>query len=63
MPVYWFTISPLSHLIANLKKAQLQWNLERRLRVCLRPAVLVIDEVEYMQLGHFVFGIHSEFAL
>ena len=40
----------LSHLITDLKKAQLHGHLERRWRVYLRPAVLVIDEVGYMQL-------------
>ena len=30
-------------------------------QVCLRPAVLVIDEVEYMQLGHF--GLAFSFFL
>lgn len=45
--VYYTT---LSHLIEDLKKAQAQGRLERRWRVYLRPAVLVIDEVEYMQL-------------
>ena len=35
----------------HLKKAQLQRNLERRWRVYLRPALLVIDEVGYMQLN------------
>ena len=47
MVVYYTT---LSHLITDLKKAQLQGRLERRWRVYLRPAVLVIDEVGYMQL-------------
>lgn len=48
MVVYYTT---LSRLIADLKKAQLQGNLERRWRICLRPALLVIDEVGYMQLN------------
>ena len=34
-----------------MKKAQLQGRLERRWRVYLRSAVLVIDEVGYMQLN------------
>ena len=38
MVVYYTT---LSHLITDLKKAQLQGRLERRWRVYLRPAVLV----------------------
>ena len=46
--VYYTT---LPHLIADLKKAQEQNRLERRWRVYLRPAVLVIDEVGYMQLS------------
>lgn len=41
----------LPHLITDLKKAQEQNRLERRWRVYLRPAVLVIDEVGYMQLS------------
>lgn len=49
MVVYYTT---LSHLIADLKRAQLQGRLERRCRVYLRPSVLVIDEVGYMQLNH-----------
>ena len=43
----WWRITPCFHL----KKAQLQGNLERRWRVYLRPALLVIDEVGYMQLN------------
>lgn len=48
MVVYYTT---LSRLIADLKKAQIQGNLERRWRIYLRPALLVIDEVGYMQLN------------
>lgn len=48
MVVYYTT---LSRLIADLKKAQTQGNLERRWRIYLRPALLVIDEVGYMQLN------------
>ncbi len=47
MVVYYTT---LSHLIADLKNAQSQGHLDRRWRVYPRPAVLVIDEVGYMQL-------------
>ena len=47
MVVYYTT---LSHLIEDLKKAQLQGRLERRWGVYLRPAVLVIDEIGYTQL-------------
>lgn len=47
--VVYYTI--LSRLIADLKKAQTQGHLERRWRICLRPALLVIDEVGYMQLN------------
>lgn len=61
MVVYYTT---LSHLIADLKKAQLQGHLERRWRVYLRPAVLVIDEVGYMQLerqeAELLFRLISE---
>lgn len=48
MVVYYTT---LSQLIADLKKAQANGTLNRRWRVYLRPAVLVIDEVGYMQLN------------
>ena len=41
----------LSRLIADLKKAQIQGNLECRWRIYLRPALLVIDEAGYMQLN------------
>ena len=37
--------------IEDLKKAQSQGRLERRWRVYLRPAVLVIDEIGYSQLN------------
>jgi DNA replication protein DnaC len=40
----------LSHLIADLKKANHQNKLEPRWRVYLRPDILIIDEVGYMQL-------------
>ena len=46
--VYYTT---LSHLIEDLKKAQAQGRLERRWRVYLRPAVLIVDEVGYSQLN------------
>ena len=46
--VYYTT---LSYLIEDLKKAQSQGRLERRWRVYLRPAVLVIDEIGYSQLN------------
>ena len=48
MVVYYTT---LSGLIEDLKKAQSQGKLERRWRVYLRPAVLVIDEIGYSQLS------------
>lgn len=48
MVVYYTT---LANLIGDLKKAFSQGRLERRWRVYLRPAVLVIDEVGYMQLN------------
>ena len=61
MVVYYTT---LSHLIADLKKAQLQGHLDRRWRVYLRPAVLVIDAVGYMQLdrqeAELLFRLISE---
>ena len=40
----------LSQLIADLKRAQEQNLLERRWRVYLRPDILIIDEVGYLQL-------------
>jgi len=46
-PVYYVS---LSHLIDDLKKANQQNKLERRWRVYLRPDILFIDEVGYMQL-------------
>lgn len=48
MVVYYTT---LSHLIEDLKKAQVQGKLERRFCVYLRPSVLVIDEIGYSQLN------------
>jgi len=47
MVAYYTT---LSKLIEDLKKAQVQGRLERRWRVYLRPAVLIIDEIGYSQL-------------
>ena len=47
MVVYYVS---LAHLIADLKKADEQSRLERRWRVYLRPDVLIIDEVGYLQL-------------
>ena len=41
----------LARLIEDLKRALEQNRLERRWRVYLRPAILVIDEVGYMQLN------------
>ena len=41
----------LARLIEDLKRALEQDRLERRWRVYLRPAILVIDEVGYMQLN------------
>lgn len=59
MVVYYIT---LSHLITDLKKAQLQGRLERRWRVYPRPA-LVIDD-GYMQLdrqeAELLFRLISE---
>ena len=46
--VYYTT---LSNLISDLLTAQTQGRLNRRWRVYLRPALLVIDEVGYMQLS------------
>ena len=40
----------LSQLIADLKRAREQNRLERRWRVYLRPDILIIDEVGYLQL-------------
>ena len=47
LTVYYTT---LSHLIDDLKKADEQNRLDRRWRVYVRPAILVIDEVGYCQL-------------
>ena len=41
----------LARLIEDLKQALVQNRLERRWRVYLRPAILVIDEVGYRQLN------------
>jgi len=46
MVTYYTT---LSNLIEDLTKAQVQGRLERRWRVYLRPAVLIIDEIGYSQ--------------
>lgn len=48
MTVYY---TSLSHLMTDLKKALAQGRLERRWRVYLRPDILIIDEVGYMQLN------------
>ena len=48
MTVYY---TSLAHLIEDLKKASEQNRLERRWRVYLRPGILIIDEVGYMQLN------------
>lgn len=42
--IYYTT---LSHLISDLKRAQLQGRLEHRWRVYFRLALLVIDEMGY----------------
>ena len=59
--VYYTT---LSHLIEDLKKAQVQGRLDQRWRVYLRPAVLVIDEIGYTQLdrqeAELLFRLISE---
>lgn len=47
LTVYYTT---LAYLIDDLKKVDEQNRLDRRLRVYLRPAILVIDEVGYRQL-------------
>ena len=47
MVVYY---ASLAHLIADLKKADEQNRLDRRWRVYLRPDILIIDEVGYLQL-------------
>lgn len=41
----------LSQLILDLKKAQEQNRLERRWRLYIRPDILIIDEVGYLQLN------------
>jgi DNA replication protein DnaC len=48
MAVYY---ASLSQLISDLKKAQEQNRLERRWRVYLRPDILIIDEMGYLQLN------------
>ena len=48
MVVYYTT---LCSLIEDLMKAQLQGRLDRRWRVYLRPAVLIVDEIGYAQLN------------
>jgi DNA replication protein DnaC len=48
MSVYY---AGISLIIADLKKAQEQNRLERRWRVYLRPDILIIDEVGYLQLN------------
>lgn len=40
----------LSHMVTDLKKALSQGHLQRRWRVYLRPALLIIDEIGYTQL-------------
>lgn len=47
MVVYY---ASLAQLMADLKKASGQSRLERRWRVYLRPDILIIDEVGYLQL-------------
>ena len=47
MTVYYAT---LPNLIAETKKAMMTNKLERKLKIYLRPDILVIDEVGYMQL-------------
>ncbi len=47
MTVYYAT---LPRLIADMKKAIMADKLGRKLKICLRPDILVIDEVWYMQL-------------
>lgn len=48
LTVYYAT---LPNLIGDLQKAQLQDRLEKRWKIYLRPHVLVVDEVGYMQLN------------
>lgn len=47
MTVYY---TSLSQLVADLKKAAQQNKLDRKWRVYVRPDILIIDEVGYMQL-------------
>lgn len=47
MTVYY---TSLSQLITDLKKAAQQNRLDKRWRIYLRPDILIIDEVGYMQL-------------
>lgn len=48
MVVYY---ASLAHLIVDLKKADEQNRLEQRWRVYLRPDILILDEVGYLQLN------------
>ena len=48
MVVYY---ASLAHLIADLKKADEQNRLQQRWRVYLRPDILILDEVGYLQLN------------
>ena len=48
LSVYYVT---LPQLIADLEKAMQIGKLERKLKTCTRPDILVIDEVGYMQLN------------
>ena len=47
MTAYYITTA---QLIADLKKAEQQGKLERRWKVYLKPDLLIVDEVGYMQL-------------
>jgi DNA replication protein DnaC len=53
MTVYY---ASLSQIMMDLNKAVIQNRLERRWRIYLRPDILIIDEVGYMQLDR----VHAE---
>ena len=47
---YTAYFTTLDHMVADLKHAQAQEKLEKRIRVYLKPKVLAIDEIGYMPL-------------
>lgn len=47
----------MAKLISDLRKAYQEGRLERRWRVYLRPKVLIIDEIGYIQLDREATGL------